>query len=316
VNALPSKTLVVALGGNAFIRKGEPNTPEYQWRNTRIAAKQIVNLYSKGYNIVVTHGNGPQVGIILEWMDAMKGKHPPLTMDIATAMTQGWLGYMLMQAIGNELVLRGLKRKVISLVNQVLVASNDPAFSNPTKFIGSYYNEVEAKNLSIEKGWIMKKDPRGGYRRVVPSPMPIQNIEHQVIQPLLSQGYIVIASGGGGIPVIEENNLLKGVEAVIDKDLASMILAVSIGADGLVIATDVDGVYLNYGSPNAELIRKINVSKLRKLYNKGEFPPGSMGPKILACIKFVETTGKPAVIGSLEHLEEAINGLKGTLVYR
>ncbi|MCE4606114.1 MAG: carbamate kinase [Desulfurococcales archaeon] len=310
-----TKTLVIALGGNAFIRKGEPGTSEYQWMNARIAAKQIVNLYSKDYNIVVTHGNGPQVGMILEWMEAMKTKHPPLTTDIATAMTQGWLGYMLMQAIGNELVSRGLERKVVSLVNQVIVDHNDPAFSNPTKYIGSYYNEEEAEELVREKGWVMKKDPRGGYRRVVPSPMPKHNMEHPVIKPLLERGYIVIASGGGGIPVIEKDGLLKGVEAVIDKDLASMILAISIKADGLVIATDVDGVYLNYGLPNAELISKIDVSKLRKLYEQGEFPPGSMGPKILACIRFVEATGKWAVIGSLEHLEDSVNGIKGTLVY-
>ncbi|MEB3756888.1 MAG: carbamate kinase [Desulfurococcales archaeon] len=310
-----TKTLVIALGGNAFIKKGEPNTPEYQWMNAKIAAKQIVNLYSKGYNIVVTHGNGPQVGMILEWMEAMKTKHPPLTMDIATAMTQGWLGYMLMQAIGNELVSQGLERKVMSLINQVLVDHNDPAFSNPTKYVGSYYNEEDADKLAREKGWVMKKDPRGGYRRVVPSPMPKHNIEYPMIKPLLERGYIVIASGGGGIPVIEKDGLLKGVEAVIDKDLASMILAISIKADGLVIATDVDGVYLNYGSPNAELISRIDVSKLRKLYEQEEFPPGSMGPKILACIRFVEATGKWAVIGSLEHLEDSVNRIKGTFIY-
>ncbi|MCE4614840.1 MAG: carbamate kinase [Desulfurococcales archaeon] len=310
-----SKTLVIALGGNAFIKKGEPNTPEYQWRNVRIAAKQIANLYSNGYNIVVTHGNGPQVGIILEWTEAMRNKRPPLTMDVATAMTQGWLGYMLTQTIGNELVSHGFKRKIVSLVNQVLVDNNDPAFSNPTKFIGSYYTDEETRKLSKEKGWVMKRDPRGGYRRVVSSPMPRLNIEHTVIQTLLNKGYIVVASGGGGIPVVEENGLLKGVEAVIDKDLASMVLAVSIRAGGLVIATDVEGVYLNYGSPNAELLRKTTVSKLRELYENGEFPPGSMGPKILACIKFVEKTGNWAVIGSLEHLEDAVNRAKGTFIH-
>jgi carbamate kinase len=310
-----AKTLVIALGGNAFLRKGQPKTVDYQWMNVMLAAKQIVDIYMRGYRIVVTHGNGPQVGMILEWMDSLKDRYPPLTMDIATAMTQGWLGYMLMQAIGNELQSQGMERKVISIVNQVLVNKNDPAFRNPTKFIGGYYSKGEAEKLGKEKGWIMKPDPRGGYRRVVPSPMPIRNIEKHAITSLLEKEYIVIASGGGGVPVIEDNNILKGVEAVIDKDLASSILAQNISADGLVIATDVDGVYLDYGTRSQRIIRRISVSELEELYGKGLFPPGSMGPKVRACIEFVKKTGKWAVIGSLERLEATIAGNAGTFIY-
>ncbi|MEB3799040.1 MAG: carbamate kinase [Desulfurococcales archaeon] len=310
-----AKTLVIALGGNAFLRKGQPKTVDHQWKNVMLAAKQIVDIYMKGYRIVVTHGNGPQVGMIMEWMESLKDRYPPLTMDIATAMTQGWLGYMLMQSIGNELESRGVDRKVVSIVNQVLVDKDDPAFSNPTKFIGGYYSREEAEMLSKEKGWIMKPDPRGGYRRVVPSPTPIRNIEREAITRLLEEEYIVIASGGGGVPVVEENGILRGVEAVIDKDLASSILAQNISADGLVIATDVEGVYLDYGTSKQRIIRRISVDELEKLYEEGLFPPGSMGPKVRACIEFVKRTGKWAVIGSLENLEEAITGDAGTYIY-
>jgi len=309
-----AETIVVALGGNAFMKKKSSNTLEEQWRNVDNAAQQIVALYSKGYRVLVTHGNGPQVGMILEWMEALKEKFTPLTMDIATAMTQGWLGYMLMQAIGNRMVEAGYDRKVVALVNQVIVDPSDPGFRMPTKPVGPYYSGEQAKKLEKEKGWVMRRDPRGGYRRVVPSPDPLMNVEADAIKSLLESNYIVIASGGGGIPVFKKGESLQGVEAVVDKDLASEIIASTIGASMLVIATDVDAVYLGYGSEKAERLGVVRVDELKELYRKGLFPPGSMGPKVLACIRFVERNKGKAVITSLETLEKAVEGSAGTLV--
>ncbi|MET1101631.1 MAG: carbamate kinase [Pyrodictiaceae archaeon] len=306
--------LVIALGGNAFLRKGERGTVEEQFRNVRIAARTIVDVYEEGYRIVVTHGNGPQVGNILEWMNALRDKIPPLTMDIANAMTQGWLGYMLQQAIGDELERRGGKRRVVSLVTQVLVDPTDEAFRNPTKYVGPYYSKEEAERLSAETGWIFKEDPRGGYRRVVPSPKPLSIVEIDAIKSLLSDDYIVIAVGGGGIPVCRDGASLRGVEAVIDKDLASAVLAIELKASKLVILTDVEGVYINYGKPNQKLLRRIRLPGLRKYYEEGQFPPGSMGPKVEAAMLFLENGGKEAVIGKLEEGLEVVRGEKGTVI--
>ncbi len=307
--------VMVALGGNAFLRKGEKGDVEEQWANVTRAARQIVEMISRGYRVVVTHGNGPQVGIVMEWMENMRDKIPPLTMDIATAMTQGWLGYMLQQAIGNEMEKRGMKRRVVALVNQVQVNPEDPAFRNPTKYIGPYYSEEEARILSSVKGWVMRKDPRGGWRRVVPSPDPILNVEVEAVRKLLDEGYVVVASGGGGIPVYrDKEGALSGVEAVIDKDLAGALLAREVGADALIILTDVEGVYLDYGRPGQRLLRELSLNEARKLFETGVFPPGSMGPKVLACIRFLEDGGKVAAIGHLEKAIEIIEGRSGTLI--
>ena len=306
--------VMVALGGNAFLRKGEKGTVEEQWANVTRAAKQIVEMISRGYKVVVTHGNGPQVGIVMEWMENLKDKIPPLTMDIATAMTQGWLGYMLQQAIGNEMEKKGMERRVVALVNQVLVDPKDPAFANPTKYIGPYYSEEEARLLSATKGWVMKRDPRGGWRRVVPSPDPLMNVEVEAVKALVQRGYVVIASGGGGIPVRREGGNVSGVEAVIDKDLAGALLAREVGADALIILTDVDGAYLDYGKPSQRLLRELSLDEARKLYDSGAFPPGSMGPKVLACIRFLENGGKVAAIGHLEKAVDIVEGRSGTII--
>ena len=308
------ETVVIALGGNAFLQKGQKGTVEEQWNNVVKAMKQIADIIERGYRVVLTHGNGPQVGNILVWMDSAKDRIPPLSMDIAGAMTQGWLGYMIQQALRNELKRRGLNKVVVSIVNQVLVDKNDPAFQNPTKYVGPYYTEEEAKKIAAEKGWIMKPDPRGGWRRVVPSPDPKDNLEIEAIRTLVNAGFIVVASGGGGIPVIYEDGEIKGVEAVIDKDLAGEVLATKLGADYFIILTDVEGAMINFGKPNQKLLRKITVSEAEKYYKEGHFKPGSMGPKVLACIRFIRHGGKKAAIGHLYRALDILEEKTGTII--
>lgn len=311
------KSILIALGGNAFQTKGERGTPENYWRNAYKAAETIVDIISHGYKVVVTHGNGPQVGIILEWMDRSKDVIPPLTMDIAGAMTQGWLGYLLSQAIYNVLKKRGVVNSVkgvVSLVNQVLVSKDDPAWENPTKYVGSYYSKEDAKRIAKERGWVFKPDPRGGYRRVVPSPDPKMNVEMEAIKKLVEEGYIVIASGGGGIPVVLEDSTIKGVEAVIDKDLAGEVLASGLGVEIFIIMTDVDGVYINFRKPNEERLEKVKLSEIERYYKEGHFGAGSMGPKVLAAIRFLKKGGNKAIIGHLRDGYKLVTGEAGTVI--
>ena len=308
------RLIVIALGGNAILRKGEKGTVEDQWRNISNASRKIVDLYSRGYSIIVTHGNGPQVGNLLEWFEALKHRIPPLTLDIANSMTQGWIGYMLQQEIGNELSRRGFGRKVVSIVNQVMVRLSREDFENPSKFVGPYYSFEDAQKLSRERGWVFKKDPRGGWRRVVPSPEPVANVEIDAIKTLIDSGYIVIASGGGGVPVYQVDGVLKGVEAVIDKDLASSILAISLNAEKFVILTDVDGVYRDYGGDSQRVIEFLRASEALEMVSKGVFPMGSMGPKILAAARYTLATGRTSYIGSLDKAELVVEGLSGTRI--
>jgi len=318
--ARDDKFLVVAFGGNAFQTKGEKGTPEDYWRNAYRSAEFLIKIIEEGYKIAITHGNGPQVGIIAEWMMAgLKMKNlPPMTLDIAGSMSQGWLGYLIQQSLYNKLLEKGLLGKkvkgVATIITQVLVDKNDPAFQNPTKYIGPWYEENEAKKLSEELGWVVKPDPRGGWRRVVPSPDPIGPIEIEAIKRLVEDGFIVIASGGGGIPVVKEDGVLKGVEAVIDKDLAGERLATALGASTFLILTDVEKVYLNYGKPNQKPIDTMTVSEAKKYLEEGHFKPGSMGPKILASIRFIENGGRIAIIGHLKKAYEALKGESGTRI--
>ncbi len=310
---MQSDLIVIAMGGNAFLKKGEPDDISTQWRNVKKSVKGLADLIEKGYSLVITHGNGPQVGKILEWVSKQEDFILPI--DIAVAMTQGWLGYMIEISLKNELIKRGLNKEVVCIVNNILVDKSDEAFIKPSKPIGSYYSKEEAKKLTEKFGWVMSRDVRGGYRRVVPSPEPMDNLEISSIKHLVDNGYIVIACGGGGIPIIK-NEEYKGVDAVIDKDLASSLLASRIGAKYLMILTDVEGIYRNYGKENMELIKEIHVSDLEKLYSYGEFPPGSMGPKVLACIKFLKNGGERAMIGHLEDASEILRGKKGTQIYK
>ncbi len=314
---MSDELVVVALGGNAFQSKGEKGTIDEYLRNARFAAKAVRYLLEKGFKVVVTHGNGPQVGVLLEWMERGKEVAPPMPMDVANAMTQGWLGYILMQAIINELCESGLRnfvKGVVALVTRVVVDPNDPAFANPTKFVGPYYSEEEAKRLSAEKGWVMKPDPRGGWRRVVPSPMPRDVVEWKAVRTLVDSGWIVIAVGGGGVPVIKKGCGFEGVEAVIDKDLASAVLASLLGASRLFIFTDVDYAYIDFGKPSAKPIEIMSVSEAKQLLAKGVFGEGSMAPKVCAAIYFIERGGKEARIGHLRKAKEVIEGLSGTKI--
>ncbi len=314
----PRKDLVVvALGGNAFQSKGERGTYEEYLRNASYAAKAVAYLVEKGLRVVVTHGNGPQVGVLLEWMERGKNVAPPMPMDVANAMTQGWLGYVLMQAITRELSEKGLANRVkgvVSLVTRVVVDPRDPAFSNPTKFVGPYYSEEEARKLANEKGWVMKPDPRGGWRRVVPSPNPLDVVEWRAVEDLVNSGWIVIAVGGGGIPVVRENSWYRGVEAVIDKDLASATLAIRLRASRMFIFTDVDYAYVDFGKPTAKPIKEMTIEEAKRLLEQGVFGEGSMAPKIRAAVRFVENGGEEARIGHLRLAEDVIEGRSGTRI--
>lgn len=307
--------MVVALGGNALLRKGEKGTYEEQFRNAKQTAKFLADIVEKGYKLVITHGNGPQAGALALQNEIAKDTIPPMPLDVINAETQAMIGYMLQQSLINELRRRNINKNVVAIVTQVLVRKDDPAFNNPTKFIGPYYyDEKIVKKIIKEKGWVIKKDPRGGWRRVVPSPEPMDIVEKEVIINMLKQGIIPITVGGGGIPVILENGRYKGVEAVIDKDLASSLVARIIKADILMILTDVEYVYLNFGKPNAKPIKETTLAEIEKYYREGHFPPGSMGPKILAVIKFLKAGGKKALIGHLEKAMDVLNGKTGTQI--
>lgn len=316
----PNSLVVIAFGGNAFQTKGDKGTPEEYMRNAYIAAETIIKLIEDEYRVVVTHGNGPQVGIIAEWMNfglRYKGI-PPMTLDIAGAMSQGWLGYILQQALYNKLREKDLLSKrirgVVTVVTQTLVKKDDPDFKDPSKYIGPWYEKDEAEKLAKEYGWVIKPDPRGGYRRVVPSPDPIIQVEIEAIKVLVENGFIVIADGGGGVPVIDEYGEIRGVEAVIDKDLGAERMATALKADVLMILTDVDCAYLNYGTPNAVPLKILRASEALKYLNEGHFKPGSMGPKILAGVRFVQNGGKIAIIAHLRHAIEALRGETGTWI--
>ncbi len=309
--------IVVALGGNALLRKGEKGTYQEQFRNAMQTAKFLADIIEKGYELVITHGNGPQAGAIALQNEIAKDTVPPMPLDVVNAETQALIGYMLQQSLINELRRRNINKNIVAIVTQVVVRKNDPAFNNPTKFIGPYYyDENVVKKIMKEKGWIIKKDPRGGWRRVVPSPEPIDIVEKDVIVNMLRQGIVCITVGGGGIPVILEEGKYKGVEAVIDKDLASSLVARIIKADALMILTDVEYAYLNFGKPDAKPIKEITLTEIEKYYEEGHFPPGSMGPKILGAIKFLRSGGKRAMIGRLEKAMDVLNGKTGTQIIR
>ncbi|MGC9209759.1 MAG: carbamate kinase [Acidilobus sp.] len=302
--------VVIALGGNAVLRKGEKGTPEELWRNIRNAARLLAgSILDK--EAVITHGNGPQVGYLLEAMTCASDDYPPQGIDVADAMTQGWLGYMIQSALEEAMLGR---RRVVALVTRVLVKAGDPSLLNPTKFVGRFVSKEEAESLSKRFGWTFKEDPRGGYRRVVASPEPLEVLETPIIDDLLKKGYVVVAAGGGGIPVVSDGHRFTPVDGVVDKDLTSSLLAIDLKADLFVILTDVDGVAVNYGKPDARWLREVSTSELSKLYQEGQFPPGSMGPKVLAAIRFVEATGRRAIIGDLDKAPDVIAGRAGTVV--
>lgn len=311
------KTIVIALGGNAIKKAEERGTAEEQFRNVRETCKQILGMIKRGYKVVITHGNGPQAGNLLIQQEASEVV-PPQPLDVVGAMTQGQIGYMLQQTLINYLKKSGLNTPVVTVLTQVLVDKNDPDFKDPSKPVGPFYAEKEAKRLAEKKGYVIKKVRPVGekvYRRVVPSPDPIAIIEKNAIKRLVDAGVIVIASGGGGIPVvINEDGSLEGVEAVIDKDLAGEKLAEVVNADIFLILTDVEKVKLNYGKTNEKNLDRMTLAEVKRYLKEGHFLSGSMKPKIMACIRFLESSEEKAIITSLDKATEALEGKTGTLI--
>lgn len=300
---------VVSLGGNALGKNAEE-----QKVLVSNVAKYIVKLMGDGHEVVIVHGNGPQVGMINNaFLDA--DSVPDMPFPECGAMSQGYIGYHLQNALQNELKSQGIKRNVATIVTQVVVDKNDPLFQNPSKPVGNFMNKEEAEKVAKEKGWTIKEDAGRGYRRVVPSPLPIDIEEKEIISQLVKSGNVVICAGGGGIPVIKENNKLEGVAAVIDKDYASALVAKLVEADYLVILTAIDNVCINYKQPNEIKLKEVSLSQIKE-YLKGDyFAKGSMYPKVNACVKFLEKSkGKTAIIAALENAEKAFEEKSGTII--
>ena len=307
-----AKRIVIALGGNAL-----GNTPYEQLQLVTETAKPIVDLIAQGNEVVIAHGNGPQVGMInLGMATAAEAKAIKSDMPFPEcgAMSQGYIGYHLQNAIGNELAARGMVKEVATVVTQVLVDENDPAFQNPTKPVGAFYDKETADRIAKEKGYTMVEDAGRGYRQVVPSPKPIDVIEKNTVNALIKDGCVVITVGGGGIPVVRRNGKLYGTPAVIDKDFASAKLAELVHADALVILTAVDRVCINWGKPNQESLAEMTVAQAEKYCEEGHFAPGSMLPKVKAAISFAKAGGT-AIIASLENAGAAVKGESGTVVH-
>ncbi|MFA8300487.1 MAG: carbamate kinase [Hyphomicrobiales bacterium] len=294
------KLAVVAFGGNALLRGNQKGTIEEQAKNANDASKQLFGLLDQDYNLVVTHGNGPQVGNILLANSAGNQVYgvPDMPLDIAVAYSQGFIGYVIEQQLGNEFKKRNIEKDIITLVTQVVVDKNDPAFENPTKPIGPFYTKEDADKAAAETGSIFKEDAAGrGWRKVVASPKPLEIKNKKTVETLAREGNIVITAGGGGVPVFHtEDGLLQGIDSVIDKDLASSLLAVEIGADEFFILTDVSKVCLNFNTPEEKKLDTMTIAEAHELLNEGQFGEGSMAPKVRAAVGFVERTGRDAII--------------------
>ena len=315
-----SKIAVVAMGGNALLRGDQAGTIEEQEQNTTDTLENLVFLLKEGYDLVITHGNGPQVGNILMRNDAGESVYgiPQMPLDICVADSQGGIGYMIERMLRNVLRKHRINKEIVTLVTQVLVANDDEAFQNPTKRVGKIYSRGEADKLAADKGWVFKEDKKraDGWRRVVPSPKPVDIMNEKVVESLARQGTIVIAAGGGGVPVyIDEQQRVRPSEAVIDKDLASALLAAQIHADEFYILTDVPFVYINYGTPEQEEKEFLNVADTEKYLEDGMFGEGDMAPKIRACLDFVKSGGSMSVITEAFKLEDKSFGTKITREY-
>ncbi len=297
------KRALIAFGGNALIRADEIGLQTQQIENAKEAAEMIVRLVAQGVLPVIVHGNGPQVGNILIQQEEASNRVPPYTMDICGAQTQGSMGYLLQRCIENMLRLRKLGNKVATVLSEVIVDGDDPAFQNPTKPVGPFYEAFRARQLEMEKGWVMKEDAGRGWRRLVPSPLPVEIQQIEVIRCLLDQGYVTIACGGGGIPVMrDKQGYLLGVEAVIDKDRTSAALAHALNLDTFVVLTAVEKVSLDFGKSSQRDLDVITVSEAKMHLADGQFPPGSMGPKIEAAITYIENGGHEVLITTPEAL--------------
>jgi len=306
---------VVALGGNAITREFEEGDIYQQFANTRRALMGVADLIERGYRLAITHGNGPQVGHALMRVEQTRHLVPPIPLGVIVADLEGGMGYMIEQSLINKLLLRGIRREVVTLLAQVVVDRNDPSIRHPTKFVGPFYRQEEVAELVEKRGYLIREDPGRGYRRVVPSPRPQQVVQANTIRRLVQEGTIVITAGGGGIPVYrEEDGRLEGVDAVIDKDLASAVLAREIGATELYILTAVDRVALNFNKPGERFLDRLTIAGAQRYLAAGQFPQGSMGPKIEAAVQFIAAGGQKAIITSVERLSEALAGETGTTI--
>ncbi|MEK7450037.1 MAG: carbamate kinase [Planctomycetota bacterium] len=315
-NKIGARLVVVALGGNALLQSGEKGTIQEQERHAVQTCQYLVPLLKNDYHLVITHGNGPQVGNILLQNEEASKIVPAMPLDVCVADSEGSIGYILQQAILNELRRHDIRRYVVTMITQVVVDKNDPAFSNPTKPIGPFFNKEKAEALKQERQWCLLEDSGRGYRRIVPSPKPLKIIQRLMIKELVRSGHIVIAVGGGGIPIWKNaENDYEGIEAVIDKDLASSVLAQEIKADLFLILTAVPQVYLNYGKPNRKPIPKMSLTEAKKYLAEGHFAVGSMQPKIEAAVSYLEKINGKVLITSAEKLMPALEGNDGTLIY-
>jgi carbamate kinase len=306
------RTALVAVGGNSLIRAGEKGTIAEQLANARRTAQAIVGLIRLGYNLVITHGNGPQVGAQLLRSERASDVVYGQTLDVCGAASQGEIGYLLAQSLVNELAAAEMDVPVVSLVTQTVVSADDPAMHHPSKPIGPFYSRADADEKKRLLGWHIVEDAARGYRRVVPSPEPVEILELDVIRSLIDRGVLVVSTGGGGIPVMRVNGHLQGVEAVIDKDRASALLASRLGVDLFAISTDTEYVFLNYKKANQTPLNYVTAAQLEQYLRAGHFPPGNMGPKVESVLRFLHSGGREAVITSYEHLCEAVRGSAGT----
>ncbi len=310
------KKAVIALGGNAIASTGKEDIHE-QFANTRKSLEGIVELIQEGYNLAITHGNGPQVGNALLRVEKTARDIPVLPLGVIVADTEGGMGYMIEQSLQNRLYRLGIKREVVTIITQVIVDPNDPSIINPTKFIGPFYNAKQTENLARLFNWVIKDDSGKGFRRVVPSPTPKRIVNCGIIQQLVDSGVIVIAAGGGGIPVyIELDGTFEGVDAVVDKDRASAVLARDINAQTLVILTNVENVFINFNKPNQMKLERITLTEAKKYLAEGQFPAGNMWPKIEAAITFLENGGDQVIITSLDNAKKALWGHAGTKIVK
>jgi carbamate kinase len=309
------KTALIAFGGNALLPKPKHGLQSDQIKHAEKAARLMIHVVRRGYDLIIVHGNGPQVGNLLIQMEESINKVPPFSLDICDAMTEGSMGYILEKAIINELRIKSVDKEVATLITQVIVDREDPAFDSPSKPIGPFYSEYRAKMLIREKKWKMMEDAGRGFRKVVPSPKPIDVVPKHVMHDLVNSGKIVIAAGGGGIPVIiNSRGLFQGVEAVIDKDYTAGLIARETQTDLFIILTNVPQVYLNFGTPREKPIFEMTVDEAKKELGREQFPPGSMGPKIETAIDYIEGGGKEVMITSASHLKAALIHRSGTRI--
>ena len=313
-----NKKAVIALGGNGIIQAGQKGTIFEQFANTRESLSGIVQLIKDGYKLAITHGNGPQVGnLLIQQLAGTDKGISPLPLGVLNAATEGTIGYMIEQSLQNRLHHHKMDKNVITIISQVMVDKNDPSIKNPSKPVGPFFTKEQAENASKEYGWTMVEDSGRGYRQVVASPKPINITQSHIIKTLVEEGNIVVACGGGGIPFYEDDKgSFEGFDAVIDKDYASALLAQKIGAELLIILTAVEKVSINFGKDNQVDFDELNITDAKKYHAEGQFPKGSMGPKILAAIDFIENGGKEVLITSIEKIADAIAGKTGTKIIK